>query len=142
MRRGCLIAILVPVALFATHFGWIGYRLFRLKHANHALILSACREAIENRASYRNDNARWGFVYKDDVVVLRPLPQNLPKIIRDLNPHVIIIRPDYAMLNYNVPFCRIGLLGFRSGADQFGTFQYIDGLWFWNGNDSTKKPKR
>jgi hypothetical protein len=32
----------------------------------------------------------------------------------------------------------MGLLGFRIGADEFGTFKYIDGLWFWNGNDSTK----
>src|SRR2546428_8927017 len=98
MRRGCLIAILVPFALFATQVGWVKYRLVRLKHANHALILSACREASENRASYRNDKAKWGTLDDDDVLVLRPLPQNLPKGIRDLNRHYIIIRPDYAML--------------------------------------------
>jgi hypothetical protein len=141
VRRGCLIAILIPVALFATHLGWIKYRLFRLQHADHAVILSACREAIENRASYRNDKPKWGTLHEDDVLLLQPLPTNLPKAIRDLNPHVIIIRPDYTMLNFNVPFFRMGLLGFRSGAHQFGTFQYIDGLWFWNGDDSTKKPK-
>ena len=40
------------------------------------------------------------------------------------------------MLIFNVPFFRMGLLGFRSGANQFGTFRYIDGLWFWNGDDT------
>jgi hypothetical protein len=138
---GCLIVILVPIGLFATHLGWIQYRLFRLRHADHALILTACREAIENRESYPNDKDKWGTLHEDDVLLLRPLPDKLPKVIRDLKPHDVIIRPDYAMLNLSIPFCRICLLGFHPGAKQFGTFQYIDGLWFWNGNDSTKKPE-
>ena len=123
---------------FATHLGWIKYRLFRLKHADHALILSACRQAIENRASYRNDKEKWGTLHEDDVLLLPPFPDNCPKVIRDLKPAHVIIRPDYTMLTFSIPFFRAGLLGFRSGAKQFGTFQYIDGLWFWNGNASTK----
>ena len=141
MRRGCLIAFLIPVALFATHFGWIEYRLFRLKHADHALLLRACREAVENRAAYRNDKDKWGTLHEDDVLLLRPIPDNVPNAILDLGPSDVIIRPDYAMLNLSLPFRRICILGFRPGAKQFGTFQYIDGLWFWDGNDSTKKPK-
>jgi len=129
------------VALLTTHFGWIGYRLFRLQHADHALILSACREAIQNRASYRNDRDKWATLHEDDVLLLPPIPDNCPKVIRDLKPEYVIIRPDSAMLNLSIPFCRICLLGFRPGAEQFGTFQYIDGLWFWNGKNNSQKPK-
>jgi hypothetical protein len=64
---------------------------------------------------------------------------NVLKAIRDLHPRDVIIRPDYVMINWFIPVYRIGLLGFRSGANQFSTFEYIDGLWFWNGNRSTEK---
>ena len=92
---------------------------------------------VEQRASYRNDRPKWD-PREEDVRVNRPLPEHVPKVIRELKPHRMIIRPDYAMLTFTVPFYRMGLLGFRAGAAEFGTFEYIDGLWFWNGNDSTK----
>ena len=113
-------------------------RIYHLQHADHARILSACREAITNRSSYRNDNAQWGFVYKDDVVILPPLPDNLPVAIRELRPRDVIIRDDSVLIDLSLPFCRLCLLGFKLGAKQYGTEKYIDGLWFWNGNDSTK----
>ena len=133
--RAVLIGV-VPVALFV---GYIEFRMYRLQHLDHARILSACREAIENRASYRNDKDRWPTLHQEDVLLLQPLPANVPKAIRDLHPRDVVIRPDYVMINWFIPFYRIGLLGFRSGAKQFGTFEYIDGLWFWNGNRSTEK---
>jgi hypothetical protein len=73
-------------------------------------------------------------------LLLSPLPVELPAAIRELKPRDVIIRPDYAMINVSVPLSRICVLGFRPEAKQFGTFRYIDGLWFWNGNDTTKKP--
>ncbi len=114
--------------------------MYRLRHTDQSRLLSACREAIANRSSYRNDKNRWGTLHEDDVLILSPLPVELPAAIRELKPRYVIIRPDYAMINVSVPLSRICVLGFGPDAKQFGTFQYIDGLWFWNGNDTTKKP--
>jgi hypothetical protein len=130
-----VILFLIPVVLFVAS---IKIRSYHLRHADHSRILSACREAITNRGSYRNDNPHLGAYHEDDVVVFAPLPDNLPQAIRALHPKSVMIRKDYVMINLSLPGCRICLLGFRSGATQFGTFKYIDGLWFWNGNDSTK----
>ena len=114
-------------------------KMFRLQHTDQSRLLSACREVIANHSSYRNDKDRWGTLHDDDVLLLPPLPVNLPVAIRELKPRYVIVRPDYTMINVSVPFRRICVLGFRSGAKQFGTFEYIDGLWFWDGNDTTKK---
>jgi hypothetical protein len=43
------------------------------------------------------------------------------------------------IINFTAPLARISLLGFAAGARQYGTNQYIDGLWFWDGNDTTKQ---
>ena len=133
-----VVLILIPPTLFVANLVHIKMRMYHLQHADHTAILAACREAITNRSSYRNDNAQWGFVYKDDVVILPPLPDNLPIAIRELHPSDVIIHDDSVLINLSLPFCRLCLLGFKPGAKQYGTFKYVDGLWFWNGNDSTK----
>jgi hypothetical protein len=137
--RAILIIVLVPLALFAGHMAWIQMKMYRLRHTDQSRLLSACRQAIANRSSYRNDKDRWGTLHDDDVLLLSPLPADMPAAIRELKPHYVLVNPDYAMINVSLPLSRICILGFRPEAKQFGTFQYIDGLWFWNGNDTTKQ---
>ena len=133
-----VVLLLIPVVLFVAS---IRIRAYHLRHADHSGILSACREAITNRGSYRNDNPHLGAYYENDVVVFEPLPDGFPQAIRALHPKSVILRKDYALINLSLPGCRICLLGFRQGATQFGTFRYIDGLWFWNGHDNTTNGK-
>ena len=115
----------------------VAIKKYRLNHVDHTQILAACRQAIANRSAYRNDKAKWGTLHADDVLLLPPIPNEVPEAIRDLRPSYIIIREDYILLTFKVPFARVSVLGFKSGARQYGTSQYIDGLWFWNGEDTT-----
>jgi hypothetical protein len=101
--------------------------------------LDACRQAIADRGSYRNDKDKWGDLHEDDVLLLPPMQDNVPQELRDLRPSYIVIREDSVLITFNVPLVRLSILGFASGARQYGTSQYIDGLWFWNGDDSTKR---
>ena len=136
--NGCakrLAAILLGLALLLIlPSSYVALKRYQLDHANHALILAACREVIANRSSYQNDRDKWPSLGKADVLLLRPIPESVPKVVRQLNPKYILIREDNVLLSFNVPFARAALLGFQAGAHQYGTRQYIDGLWFWNGN--------
>jgi len=135
----CILFIPLLLAMFlVANLVHIKIRMYHLQHADHARILAACREMIAKRNTYHNDMDKWGTLDRDDVLLLPPLPNDLPDAIHELNPHSVIIRNDYVMLNLGLPFCRIGLLGFKSGARQFGTFKYMDGLWFWNGDKGSE----
>ena len=129
-----IVCILIPPLLFTASLIHIRIRVSHLAEANHVRILSACREMILKRDSYHRDNGKWMTLGKDDVLLLPPLPDDIPAAIRELKPRNIIIRDDYIMIDLSLPFSRISLLGFKSGAKQFGSYKYIDSLWFWNGN--------
>jgi hypothetical protein len=129
--------ILIGPALLVANLLHIQIRLNGLRRADHSRILAACREAIEHRSSYRNDNAQWGLAYRERVVILPPLPPELPVAIRELHPKDVIIDEDRILLNFSLPLSRIGILGYKPGATQSGTSKYIDGLWFWNGSVNT-----
>lgn len=129
--------ILIGPALLAANFILTQIKLNSLRRADHSRILAACREAIEHRGSYRNDNAQWGFAYRERVVILPPLPSELPSAIREPHPKDVIIDNDRILVNLSLPLSRIGILGYKFGAPQSGTSKYIDGLWFWNGTVGT-----
>ena len=129
-----LVILLVPAN--------IAIKKYRLNHLDRKQVLAACRQAIADRDSYRNDKDKWGAPYEDDVLLLPPIPNEVPQALRDLHPSYILIREDSVLLTLKVPFARVSLLGFKSGARQYGTSRYIDGLWFWDGNDSTKSVQR
>jgi hypothetical protein len=135
--------ILIPFLLLIANLVHIKIRMYHLQHLDHSRILSACREAIANRNMYHDDNEKGGpamGLRGGDVLLLSPIPNDVPEAIRELNPIHVIIYEDYVHINLCLPFFRCGLVGFRPGAKQFGTFKYIDGLWFWNGNEhSTQK---
>ena len=130
-----LIGALLTLILFVlSPQAYFTYKRYQLNHADHAHILTECREMIANRSSYRNDRSKWPSLGPGDVLMLRPIPENVPKMIRELHPRYIIIRDNNVLLSFNIPFVRVGLIAFQSGARQYGTQQYIDGLWFWTGN--------
>jgi hypothetical protein len=122
-----VLAVLTPAVMLIT-------KKCKLDHADHVQILTACREAIGNRRFYRNDSDKWGTLEKNEVLLLRPLPKEFPQVLRDLHPDHVIVREDNILIDFNVPFARASLLGFQPGARQYGTVQYVDGLWFWNGH--------
>jgi hypothetical protein len=120
----------------------IAIRKYRLNHLDHRQLLAACRQAIADRRSYRNDKDKWGTLHEDDVLLLPPLQNEVPQALRNLHPRDILIREDSVIITLNVKVARMSLLAFAPGARQYGTHQYIDGFWFWNGNDITEKPAK
>ncbi|MDD5676856.1 MAG: hypothetical protein PHW60_02555 [Kiritimatiellae bacterium] len=126
------VGLILPL-LFTVNLARIKIRMHSLQVADHALILAACRQAVEHRCEYRNDKDQWGALHEDTVLILAPLPLEIPEPLRKLNPIHLIINEDQINISMPLPFCRIGLKAFKSGAEEYGTFKYIDGLWFWNG---------
>lgn len=115
--------------------------MHNLAHVDHQLLLQACRELIANRNTYKNTNPGWFPTPEPKIVVLdqtvAPFGQEIPEIVRKMNCQ-IFIRENYVTLFVpHASLSRMFFLGFREGAEQFGTFKYIDGLWFWNGHDNT-----
>lgn len=119
----------------------IKVRMHCLKVADHLVILSACRHAIEHRNEYRNDKEKWGTLHEDDVLILDPLPVEIPEPLRKLKPHDLLIRDRHIIVNMELPFCRLGLIAFPPRIEEYGTFKYIDGLWFWNGRFESEAMK-
>ena len=111
----------------------------RIKTADHTTILRECREMVDRRATYENNRASWpvSVVDSNDVCLgpfTTPIDASIPKEVRNLRPHRIIIRRDYVLIDCGPPLTRQWVLGFREGARQFGTVKLIDGLWIWNGD--------
>ena len=128
------VIVAIPLTFFVVNTVRIKVRMHSLKNANHAAILAACRDAIEHRSEYRNDKDQWGTLHDNEVLVLDPLSAAIPEPLRKLNPDHLLIRDRHIIVGMNLPFCRLNLIAFPAGADEYGTFKYIDGLWFWNGN--------
>lgn len=134
-----VIVAVLPAVFFVTNMVRIKLRMQYLREADHVAILDACRHAIQHRSEYRNDKDQWGTPHEDDVLVLAPLPPDIPQALRELDPHNLIICERQIIVNMGLPFCRIGLIAFPNGQEQYGTFKYVDGLWFWNGNFESKE---
>jgi hypothetical protein len=116
----------------------------QLQHADHARLLAACRELMLNPTTSQNGKQNSGWANETEVFIRPPIPTNVPIAIRELNPEDIRIRMDYVMINLGRGFVppRLDILAFWKGVRQFGTFNYIDGLWFWNGNQNTNQMQR
>jgi hypothetical protein len=134
--RNAFVALLGVVLVLLLPAGWAALKRYQLSHSDHARVLAACREALANKSSYRNDRDRWGWAEENDVILLPPLPDNFPAAIRELHPRDVMIKEDSVIICFTAPFARVCILGFAVGVHQYGTQQYIDGLWFWDGNKS------
>ena len=121
---------------------YVVFKIYQVRRADPARILTDCRKMIAERSTFRNDRDRWELLPGEDtVVLLPPIPENVPQEIRQLHPRYIEIRKDNVLINFTIPFARAGILGFQSGAQQYGTYQFIDGLWFWNGDRGSSSQK-
>src|SRR5438132_207673 len=85
------ILIFIPVLLLLVNVVHIRMKFNALEHADHGSLLAACRDVIAHRASYRNDNDQWGAAYKGKVVILAPLPKEMPLAIRNLHPKDVVV---------------------------------------------------
>lgn len=149
--RICLVVFVVLTAYTGYVFvRWatdIRTSISRIKTADHASVLKECREMIDTRATYENNRASWpASVVDSNDVCLGPftasIDNSIPKGIRNLKPHRIIIRRDYVLIDCGPSLTRQWVLGFREGAEQFGTVKLIDGLWIWNGNTTGRTGRR
>jgi hypothetical protein len=141
MKR-IILCIVLFVTLLLLVPANVALQKYRLNHLDHKQLLAACRQAIADRSSYRNDKDKWGTLHEDDVLLLSPIQNEVPQVLRDLHPTDILIRDDSVLITLNVPLARVCIVGFNPGVRQYDTSQYVDGLWFWNGNDVTKQPAR
>ena len=128
--------VLLPSFPMGLNVIWIKVRMYKLAHADHQRVLLACRQILENPDVWKPEFNPWG--HTEYIDVEPPFSRVIPEIIQNMNPGFITIDSSKVLLNFSVVGARIGVLGFREGAKQFGTFKYIDGLWFWNGKDNTK----
>ena len=138
-----LVLILLPFAAL-TAFKVVQQRAVRAwvndsRCLDHAELVEACREMIDKRQMYRNDNAHWPAHYSDMVIIderVAPYSDKIPSAVRELTPRSIMIDNEYVLLDLRdkIPFTRLCILGFKEGVREFGTFKYVDGLWFWNGH--------
>jgi len=145
--KGCLKPILIVLAALLVlpilSQLYVKFKIEQIRRADPARILDACREMIAKRESFKNNRDKWpSLINEDAVLLLRPIPESVPQSIQQLNPKYIIIRPDSVLVDFNIPFARAAVLAFRSGVQQYGTYQFVDGLWFWNGNKYPSSPTK
>lgn len=138
--------MLLPFVLLGLNPLLYEIEMHNLAHVDHQRLLQACRELIVNRHTYKNSNPRWFPIPHPEIVELdqtvAPFGQEIPEIVRRMNCQ-IFIRENYVTLFVpHFSLSRMFILGFREGVEQFGTFKYIDGLWFWNGSDNTQTNNR
>lgn len=107
---------------------------------DHAALLAACRQMIATRNSFTNSpNFDPPGYAPDDICLTRKAGAygpEVPAILRELSPKFIGIREDSLVISDPPDTVRMrrGVLAFSEGVEfQYGTRQYIDGLWYWNG---------
>jgi len=100
-------------------------------------LLAACRTLIAEKANYRHDDPKLAVRTDPGTVVLdpsiAPLQANVPNLIRDLNPKLIVIASNKVTIClWTLP--KRYLFGFAEGANEYGSEKITNGLWFWYGN--------
>ena len=130
------IAALIVTALDIS----IRHALAKYNQCDHAALLAACRQMITDRNTYTNDPSYSPSPPElGDITLWRENSSygpTIPAMIRNLNPLSITVRTNLLIINdpSSIPPFRRGIIAFASDArEQFGTKQYIDGLWYWNG---------
>ncbi len=152
-RIGCLVAVLLAVSGVVT---WDIRAIHAMQRAaakfddcDHVALLAACRQMIATRTSFTNSPNYNPPSYAPDDICLTldagPYGPEVPAILRELSPQYIGIREDHVVISdpSRSPPMRRGVLAFAESAEfQYGTRQYIDGLWYWNGKlHSSVKPE-
>jgi hypothetical protein len=145
-RNRCLIlfAIIAMIFMLFVVATTIGARLAIRKYnkCDHYALLAACREMLSHGMSFTNSpNFRPPHSWEGTTITLTRDPSgygpDIPLVIRELNPRYLVIRDDSIIIvdPPSFPAMRRGIIAFAPDAEkQYGTRNYIDGLWFWNGD--------
>lgn len=109
----------------------------RVYQTNPSVLLEACRTLIAEKGTYRHDDARLAVRTDPGTVVLdpsiAPLETNVPSVIRDLNPKLVIIESNKVTVCLWTLPARF-VLGFAEGAEEYGSERLTNGLWLWYGD--------
>jgi hypothetical protein len=109
----------------------------RIYQIDPGTLLVACRTLIAEKAGYRHDDSTLAVRTDPGTVVLdpsvAPLQTNIPSVIRDLNPKLIVIGSNkVTVCLWTLP--KRYLFGFAEGASEYGSEKITNGLWLWYGN--------
>ncbi|MFC1499027.1 hypothetical protein ACFLS1_11240 [Verrucomicrobiota bacterium] len=120
------VIIVVPIVFIQ---GYLISTERRVLNADHAAVLQACREMIAHRNEYSSvqPDRPTNQVYID--FTLKPLDPKIPKIIRDLKPKYVLIKPSLVIVGFIGDFNRLAYVGFPEGVGGNGNRKLIDGLW-------------
>ena len=144
--KGCLVTL---AAILITPFLLVGgLRLSALRamakydQCDHVALLAACRQMMANRDTYTNSPSyRPPYSWERGSVSLSrdhgAYGPEIPDVVRNLSPLYVVIRADSVIIGDppRFPPMRRGMIAFPADAEfQYGTRQYLDGLWYWNGN--------
>ena len=141
----CALAVLLVVLLL---LDWllvpgIWYVKLAIDPVDNAVVLDACREMVSRRMVYAMEGQPPGVEHLGDRILLKPRSgpsaPPLPRAVAALRPRLIVLYPEYAVIRLHVPHRRIAIIGFSPDGQEFGTEKIIDGLWFWDGTDTTGK---
>jgi hypothetical protein len=136
VRLGIVITIILLITLWLTV--WYVRRPMKLARerafsANHAEILAACRVLLNNRNALV-DESRPSRVPNSYIYLSGHSPQfsnAAPRALIEFHPREIGVYTNYVLIHI-ADGTRDYLVGFAEGAEEFGTTELVDGLWYWN----------
>jgi hypothetical protein len=106
----------------------------RIRNADHQALANACRELILKKDTFTND-WKGRRSYPPGAVVLdtwqRPSREDVPSVIRDLQPSYIMIGQDRLLVYLSAYPRREALFVFAQGVAETGSIKLADGLWFY-----------
>lgn len=92
---------------------------------------------LAEKTNYRHDDPKLAAPTNPETVVLdpsvAPLEANVPSVIRDLKPKLVVIGTNkVTVCLWTLP--KRYLFGFAEGANEYGSEKITNSLWLWYGN--------
>ena len=136
-KRGCLLTLVLCVLAFwaieeVLFWGPARRAQRRVEAVDSRAILSACRQLMAQCSEFQGQDVipddEWVKVRLSDPIHQRMLPQSLVT----MDPIWILIKTNHVLVGVNPPPGRVYLRAFAPGAEEFGSTEIIDGLWYQN----------
>lgn len=138
-----LATIVIIVFVFVGGLNFWKWKLRRpIWKADHKTILVSCRDLMR-KYDHLNSSRTTGrtnepiSVGKND----KEFETLIPVSIRKMDPAYVSIRKDNVLICFSA-LPRIYLIAFLENAEEYGTVELIDGLWFYNGHRSNVEMER
>jgi len=134
-KQGCLLTLVICVLAFwaieeVLFWGPARRARRRVEAVDSHAILSACRQLIEQRSVFQGQDT----VPDDEWVRVRLSESKhqslLPDALSAIHPRWIMIKTNQVLVCVNPPPCRVYLRAFAPGAEEFGSTEIVDGLWY------------